>query len=59
MKLCRDAIGDEPATIVAPSHNMVRSGDRYVVEEGLAFGDRLLVKGQWSVKDSTLVEIKE
>ncbi len=37
----------------------MRSGDRVVVSEGLAVGERLIIKGQWSVKDGMTVEIKD
>ncbi len=37
----------------------LRSGDRFVVKDGLEFGERLIVKGQWSVKNGTTVEIKD
>lgn len=35
-----------------------RDGDRVLVASGLAGGERLIVKGQWSVRDGLAVEIK-
>ncbi|MCP4547392.1 MAG: efflux RND transporter periplasmic adaptor subunit [bacterium] len=35
-----------------------RSGDDYIVESGLEAGDNLIVKGQFSVRDSMQVDIK-
>lgn len=35
-----------------------RAGDRVVVESGLAPGEALVVRGQWSVSDGTAVEVQ-
>jgi len=37
----------------------LRSDDRVEVLEGLSAGDRLVVQGQWTIKDGSAVEIRE
>ena len=36
-----------------------RSGDRVEVLEGLEAGARLVVQGQWTIKDGSAVQIEE
>jgi len=36
-----------------------RAGDRVVVESGLAAGEALIVRGQWSVSDGMAVEVRQ
>jgi membrane fusion protein (multidrug efflux system) len=36
-----------------------RAGDRVVVEAGLAAGEALIVRGQWSVSDGMAVEVQQ